>query len=99
MINVIRHYYVPADKIGWTIARLGGNGFEWCGPNKTRIPISEHYFSATSRDWDGHKCIFVLDEYGSKRLLSITSDLLMKANSQESDIHSFDDLKSRYSMV
>jgi len=74
------YYEVPPDKIGWVLVQMEAYGWEFWGSGK-REPIMKHYVSATSRNWDGHRCIFELNM--KYKELAITSDLLMKANNKD----------------
>ena len=94
-METIKHYFVPADKIGRVLCYM--KPYDWVsddtiGPGQ---PIDKWYCHATSMDWDGHVCIFRLKEYKEHKRVAITSDLLMKANNQVADILPFEELKKK----
>lgn len=90
------YYNIPADKIGFVLSHLEACGWEFFEVPHKRYPISKFYGSATSRNWDGHKPVFVMEEHSDYRDLSITSDLLMEANKDTSIIKSYDEFKQDY---
>ena len=89
------YYHIPADKIGFVLSHLESYGWEFFEPPHARYPISKFYRSSTSKDWDGHKPVFVMEEHNDYRDLYITSDLLMKGK-DESVIKSYYDFKQDY---
>lgn len=91
----ITYYNVPADKIGLALCYLNSYGWEFnlCGNG---VPIERYYIQATSRDWDGHQCIFRMEERTNCKLISTTSNLLMEANNQTDEVLSFEKFKHKY---
>lgn len=94
-MNKVKYYYVPPDKIGLVLCHLNSYGWKFDQVGTGGISIEKQYIQATSRDWDGHKCIFKVEQWKDYKLISITSDLLMKANKKTDIIYSYEDFKKR----
>jgi hypothetical protein len=94
-METIKHYFVPADKIGRVLCYMKPYGWVSDDAFGQGQEIDKWYCHATSMDWDGHICIFRLREYKNKNKVAITSDLLMKANNQIADILPFEALKKK----
>lgn len=99
-METIEYYHVPADKIGLVLCYMNPNGWLFdSGHHMAGDNIERHYVSATSRDWDGDKPVFTLREYEARgavsRLVSITSDNLLKANNTVVEVKSYEVLKKK----
>ncbi len=90
------YYHIPADKIGFVLSQLELYGWEFCSSIGIREPIENHYKSATSKNWDGHKPVLILTEYNDYRDLYITSDMVMKKSGDTSIIKSYEEFKQNY---
>lgn len=84
------YYHVPADKIGLTLIGAEGNGYEW--PDGSMIL---NYVSATSRNWDGDLPVLKLEEFGERRLMSMTSRNILMNLPSRCEIHSYEQLKEK----
>lgn len=95
MKNRINYFFVPADKIGLVLLHLDAYGWRFDECLGCSAPIQKYYVQATSRDYDGHKCVFKLEEYKNYNLISITTDLLMAANKQNDEVRTYSDFKNK----
>jgi hypothetical protein len=93
--DAINYYNVPPDKIGLVLCHLNSYGWKFKATGVDVFSIDDQYVQATSRDWDGHKCIFRVEQWKGYKFISITSDLIMKENKQTEEVYSYQDFKAR----
>ncbi len=98
-MDKINYYNVPSDKIGFILSHLSSNGWEFNLVGVGGIPIEKGYIQATSRNWDGHECVFKIEQWKDYKFIAITSNLLMKFNSQTDKVYSFAELKVRVGLT
>jgi len=94
-MDKINYYSVPPDKIGLVLLFMNSYGWKFDQVGTSGLSIEKGHIQATSRDWDGHQCVFKLEQWKDYKFVSITSDLLMKANKQDYKIHSYNEFKNK----
>lgn len=93
-----KYYEVDANKLEQTLIELGKQDFLWREVLGGGSPMSTHFMSAITRDWTGHIPVlqvenFIGEDTGKRyKFIQLTSNLLLKANDDNTPIHSYSEL-------
>lgn len=98
-MDKINYYNVAPDKIGLVLCFLNSYGWKFDSAGTGGVPIENQYIQATSHDWDGHECIFKVEQWKDYKFISITSNLLMRANNQTDKVYPYGEFKKRVGLV
>lgn len=93
-----KQYKVNPNDLEKTLIELGKRDFEWEDSFKNASPMSVHFLNAINRDWEGHIPVlrvadFIGEDTGKRyKRITLTSDLLLKANNNTETIFEYEDL-------